>query len=451
MIKIFDSMSKTKKELATDKNVSLYLCGPTVYNYVHIGNVRPVLVMDVLHRLLIHLGYTVNYVHNVTDIDDKIIHQAEKELTTEDKISEKYLAAYQKDLKVLNVLSPTKMPKVTDFIPEIIEFIKELVSKKTAYVTDSDVYFQVDKISSYGQLSNNKLEELISNVRIENKTNKISEFDFALWKNTSVGLKWESPWGQGRPGWHTECAAFINKLFNHKTINLHSGGIDLIFPHHENERAQILADSKKELANIWWHVGHVNLKSEKMSKSLNNVILVKDFYQKYHSFILRYLLLNHDHQQPINFTDELVTEAVSVIKRYQTFLQIWSYYSFVYQIQEQEIEYDKNFYPLIIESFNDNINTVKIFTILSNIITFLYKEVVNKNSKENFNNKDYQSVFKTLLFAFETLGFNFEFGNYSEEIKVKIKKWNELKANKNFENADLIREELQNLGVLPKN
>ncbi|MGL5268155.1 MAG: cysteine--tRNA ligase [Spiroplasma sp.] len=446
MIKIFDSMSKTKKELSTNKIVNLYLCGPTVYNYAHIGNIRPVLVIDVLHRLLIHQKFQINYVHNITNIDDKIVHQAQKEQTTETAISEKYFQTYLADLRVLNILFPTKMPKVTNYMSENIKFIEDLVNKKNAYVADSDVYFQVDKISSYGILSKKKLADLIPNSRIDNKKNKSSVFDFSLWKDTNVGLNWKSPWGSGRPGWHTECAVFIKTLFNGKTINLHGGGIDLIFPHHENERAQFLAATNQELAHIWWHNGNINLANEKISKSLSNVILVKDFCQKYHPFILRYLILNHDHQQPINFIDELIIEATSTIKKYWVILQLWSYHTFINKIKIQEIRYQESYYQLVIKHLSDNINTTNVFAVIANMIKELHQAI----SKKDFSSAN-QSIFQTLVFTFEILGFNFQFGNYSEEIKRKIEQWEELKVKKNFKEADILREELQNLGVLPKN
>lgn len=445
MIKIFDSMSKTKKELATDQTVNLYLCGPTVYNYVHVGNIRPVLVMDVLHRLLLQQKYQINYVHNITDIDDKIIHQAEKEATTEVAISEKYLQAYLNDLKTLNILKPTKMPKVTDYIPDNIKFIEKLIAKNFAYPANGDVYFQVEKIPSYGALANKNIAELLPNARVANKENKASAFDFALWKDTRVGINWESPWGKGRPGWHTECVVFIDKEFGGKTINLHGGGVDLKFPHHENERAQFLAATNQELANIWWHNGHINLASEKMSKSLNNVVLVKDFCQQYQALVLRYLILNHDHQQPIDFTEQLIIEAVSTIKKYQDMLQIWSYQSFINQAQLTN-DCDEKHQQIIIEYLSDNINTTNTFTVISNMIKILHQAI----RKKDFG-PEQQKIFHTLVFAFEILGFNFKFGDYTETEKAKIKTWEELKAKKDFVKADQVRAELQALGVLPKN
>lgn len=448
MIKIFDSMSKTKKELSTNNIVNLYLCGPTVYNYIHIGNIRPVLVIDVLHRLLVHQKYQINYVHNITDIDDKIISQAKKEQKSELEITEKYFQAYLTDLKALNILLPTKMPKVTDYITENIEFIADLVDKKNAYIADHDVYFQIDKIVSYGSLSNQKLADLVSNARISNKKNKSLIFDFSLWKETSVGLNWKSPWGNGRPGWHTECVVFIKNLFGGKTINFHGGGIDLIFPHHENERAQFWAATNQELANIWWHNGHINLASEKMSKSLNNVVLVRDFCQKYHPFVLRYLILNHDHHQPINFTDELIVEAVNTIKKYYVILQLWNYHNFITFgcVENQTSNYDKKYYQLIIKYLSDNISTTNVFTVITGMIKELHQAI----AKKDFGDSK-QNLFQTLIFAFEILGFNFPYNNYTVEVKSKIKQWEELKVKKNFEEADLLRQELQNLGVLPKN
>ncbi|MDQ7983005.1 MAG: cysteine--tRNA ligase [Spiroplasma sp.] len=449
MIKIFDSMSKTKKELTTNKVVNLYLCGPTVYNYIHIGNIRPVLVIDVLHRLLIHKKYQINYVHNITDIDDKIIDQAKKEKTTETKIANKYFQAYVNDLKTLNILLPTKMPKVTNYISQNIKFIEALIKTNNAYVINNDVYFQVDKIPSYGILANKKISELIPNLRISDKELKKSPFDFALWKSTSIGLNWKSPWGAGRPGWHTECVTFIETLFNHDTINIHGGGIDLKFPHHENERAQFLAKNNQELANIWWHNGHINLEKEKMSKSLNNVILVKDFYQKYQANVLRYLILNHDHQKPIDFSEELIVGAINTIKKYQTILQLWSYHNFINKIKGKTKQHHKDYYQLVINYLSDNINTTNVFTVISTMITDLHN-IITFN-KVRLKQLWPQDVFNTLIFTLEILGFNFKFGNYSKTVQKKIKLWEDLKFKKDFLAADLIRAELQNLGVLPKN
>ena len=447
MVKIFDSMSKTKKQLTTNKVVNLYLCGPTVYNYIHIGNIRPVIIIDVLCRLLINEKYKINYVHNITDIDDKIIDQAKKEKTTEVKISNKYFQAYLNDLKTLNILLPTKMPRVTNYISENIKFIESLIALKNAYIVKNDVYFEVDKVSSYGALANKKLDELIPNYRTNDNREKKSPFDFALWKDTEIGINWESPWGKGRPGWHTECVTFIENLFDGKTINFHGGGVDLKFPHHENERVQFLVKHNQPLANIWWHNGHVNLDNEKMSKSLNNVILVKDFCQKYQPNILRYLILNHDHQQPINFTEQLIVEAINTIKKYQTILQLWSYQIFIKTIKiKEKNKYDKKYYQLVINYLSDNINTTNVLTTISNMI----KELHDKINKNDFGEQS-QTVFQTLVFTFKILGFDFKFGNYSKSIQTKIKTWEELKAKKDFKKADLLRTELQDLGILPKN
>lgn len=447
MIKIFDSMSKTKKTLTTNKVVNLYLCGPTVYNYVHIGNIRPVIIIDILHRLLIHQKYQINYVHNITDIDDKIIDQAQKEKITEIKVADKYFQAYLNDLKTLNILLPTKMPRVTNYIPENIKFISSLVSLENAYLANNDVYFAVDKVATYGALANKKLDQLIPNFRTNDKVAKKSPFDFALWKSTEIGIKWKSPWGQGRPGWHTECVTFIENLFDGKTINLHGGGIDLKFPHHENERVQFLVKHHQPLANIWWHNGHVNLENEKMSKSLNNVILVKDFCQKYQANVLRYLILNHDHHQPINFTEQLIVEAVNTIKKYQTILQLWSYQVFIKDINiKTKIKSDEKYYQLVIDYLSDNLNTTNVLTTISNMI----KELHDKINKSDFS-EAVQAIFQILVFTFEILGFNFQFGNYSKAVQTKIKTWEALKAVKDFKKADLLRTELQDLGVLPKN
>lgn len=445
MIKLYDSIDKKLKVL-TDKNiVNIYLCGPTVYNYIHIGNARPVVVMDVLHRLLVHLKYQINYVHNITDVDDKIINQAAKLNISEKEVSDKYLSAYLQDLKTMNVLIPNKMPKVSNYISQIIEFVMQLVNKGNAYVSNNDVYFKIDSISSYGKLSKKNINDLISTERVNNSSYKENINDFALWKTTDLGIKWQSPWNIGRPGWHTECVVFIEKLFNQQTIDVHAGGVDLKFPHHENERAQFLAAYDKELANIWWHNGHVNFNNEKMSKSLNNFILVKDFVENHSGFVLRYLLLNHDHQQPINFCDELISEAKIVIKKYQNILKLWVYNSF---INNKEIiksqEFNKKYYKEIVGCLSNNVDTTNTFTLINSMV----KEL-NEAIKKNDYQKEKQLIFNTLVFALEVLGFQFQYGDYSHEQKELISKWLKTKQEKDYQTADLIRQQLQDLNILP--
>lgn len=443
MIKIYDSFSQTLQLLAGNKKqINIYLCGPTVYNYVHIGNVRGVLVFDVLHRLLIHQNYEINYIHNITDIDDKIIKKAQELKITEEVVTAKYTTAYLADLKQLNIVLPTKLPKVSNYISEIINFINSLIIKDYAYVINGNVYFKVNKVKDYGALAHKNIEDLIPNFRIKSLVSKENDFDFALWKVTTVGMSWDSPWGKGRPGWHTECACFVETLFSGKTIDLHGGGIDLKFPHHENERAQFNANNNKEIANIWWHNGHIKIASEKMSKSLNNFILVKDFCQQYHPNVLRYLILNRDHQQPIDLNKKTIDNALIAIKKYENVLKQWTYQVFINNIINND-HHHQFYYQQVISNLSNNIDTTNTITLIENMTKKINAALVTKNF-----NKESQEIFFTFTFTLTILGFNFKFGNYSEKIKSKIKIWEQLKQQKKYQEADKIRQELKKMNII---
>lgn len=443
MIKIYDSFSQTLQSLApSKKEVNMYLCGPTVYNYIHVGNVRGVLVFDVLHRLLIHQNYKINYVHNITDIDDKIINKAINLKITEQEVTEKYTTAYFKDLEKLNIIFPTKLPKVSEYIPIIIDFINNLIIKDYAYVTNGDVYFKVNKLKDYGALAHKNINDLIPNFRVKSLVFKENDLDFALWKSTTVGVTWNSTWGKGRPGWHTECVCFIQKLFNSQTIDLHGGGIDLKFPHHENERAQFIATNNKKMASIWWHNGHVNVSNEKMSKSLNNFILVNEFCQQYHPNVLRYLILNRDHQQPIDFNQETIENGLASTKKYENVLKQWTYQTFINNIIFKTSNHSM-YYQQVITNLSNNIDTTNTITLIENMT----KKLNDAINKKNFS-KEFQEIFYTFSFTLNILGFDFKFGNYSEKIKSKIKKWEQLKKDKKFQEADKIRQELKDLNII---
>lgn len=443
MIKIYDSFSQRLQLLSPNKKqVNMYLCGPTVYNYIHVGNIRGVLVFDVLHRLLIHQNYKINYVHNITDIDDKIIKKAADLKITEQQVTEKYTLAYYEDLEKLNIISPTKLPKVSQYISKIIEFINKLIIKDYAYVTAGDVYFKVNKLKDYGSLAHKNIEDLIPNFRIKNLVAKENNLDFALWKSTTIGISWNSPWGKGRPGWHTECACFVEVLFNGQTIDLHGGGVDLKFPHHENERAQFVAANNKKMSNIWWHNGHVNIANEKMSKSLNNFILVKEFCQQYHPNVLRYLILNRDHQQPIDFNKETIENGLVSTKKYENVLKQWTYQIFINNIICNN-NHHSIYYQQIIKNLSNNIDTTNTITLIENMIKKLNEALIKKNFNEEF-----QEIFYTFTFALKILGFDFKVGNYSEKIKNKIKIWEQLKKEKKYQEADKIRQELKDLNII---
>ena len=305
-MKIYSSSTQKQYELR-DQMITIYNCGPTVYNYVHIGNVRPLIVFDVLHRYLLKIGKKVKFVHNITDVDDKIIAAAKKANISEKELSTKYLDAYLSLFDLLNI-KKLIMPKVSDHIDDIIKYIQKLIAKNAAYVVDGDVYFDIQRISNYGHISHKNITELLNGSRKENKENKKYPLDFVLWKKTNVGINWNSPWSKGRPGWHTECCVLINMLIG-EHVTIHGGGIDLKFPHHENENAQNFALFNKDIANIWMHIGHVNVDGAKMSKSLNNFILVKDIITKENANGLRWFFYRTKYEHPINYSTKLLEES----------------------------------------------------------------------------------------------------------------------------------------------
>ena len=312
-VKLFNSLTN-KLEIFVPLRmgeVSIYVCGPTVYNDAHIGNMRPVVVFDVLRRLFEYLGYRVVFVSNYTDVDDKIINRAIDEKTTEKDISTRYINEFKKIVAGINSLNPTISPRVTEHIPEIINYIENLIDKGAAYVIDGDVYFRINSISNYGELSNINIDDLISGSRVEENSKKESPLDFVLWKKTEVGINWDSRWSKGRPGWHTECCVMINSLFPDGRIDIHGGGFDLKFPHHENEIAQSKAHNHNAIATYWMHNGFINFGEDKMSKSLGNVILAKDAINKYGGSVIRLLLLATYYRAPLSLTDEVVETAQS--------------------------------------------------------------------------------------------------------------------------------------------
>ena len=316
MIKLYNTKTLKIEEFKPIEpgHVSMYVCGPTVYNYAHIGNARPMVVFDVLKRLFEAEGYTVKYVSNFTDVDDKIINKAIEENTTESVIANRYIDAYQAVRKELNTELPDITPRVTETMDAIIKFIDELVQSGHAYNVDGDVYFSVESVPTYGEISHQKLEQLEAGARVEENSAKRNPYDFALWKKTDKGIKWDSPWGQGRPGWHTECVVMINNNLG-EMIDIHGGGMDLRFPHHENEAAQQEALHGNALANYWIHNAMININGDKMSKSLGNVIWAKDVVEKLGTNLTRWLMSSVHYRKELNFSDETIETARKELSR----------------------------------------------------------------------------------------------------------------------------------------
>ncbi|MDE6894410.1 MAG: cysteine--tRNA ligase, partial [Malacoplasma sp.] len=304
-MKLYDYISQQNVEVSsTNKTVKMYVCGPTVYNHVHIGNLRPIITFDVLNRLLIELGYKVIFIHNITDIDDKIINKALQEQKTEFEIAEFYEKKYLEILDVLNIHKQNMLfPKVSTHIKDIENYIKKIMENNFAYFKNGDVYFNTLKSNQYGTISNKKIDDLLIGEKSQLNSNKNNSQDFVLWKKTDIGLNWETEFSQGRPGWHTECACLINKYLGVQT-DIHGGGVDLKFPHHENENIQNIAVVGKPLARIWMHVGHLNINNEKMSKSLQNFILAKDLLKTESANTIRWFFYQTNFSNPLNFTTE---------------------------------------------------------------------------------------------------------------------------------------------------
>ena len=367
-ITFYNSLTNSLEEFKTVKpnEVSMYVCGPTVYNYPHIGNMRPVVVFDTLRRFLRYVGYKVTYVSNFTDVDDKIIKAAQKEGKTEKELTEFYIQEFLRVTKALGSEKPDITPKVTEYIQKIIAYIDNLVKIGAAYVVDGDVYFRVPLIKDYGSLSGINPDDLVVGARIEENSKKESPLDFALWKTTDEGIKWDSPWGKGRPGWHTECCVMIDTIFPNQEIDIHGGGYDLKFPHHENEIAQTEATHHHKIAHYWMHNGFINFGNEKMSKSLGNVVYAKDMIEKYGGAVTRLVILNAHYRQPVNYTDETVNAAIQEVNKMQM-----AYKQMALQLQVNNINLDEGkpvYIEKFVESLADDLNTANALAELYNLI-----------------------------------------------------------------------------------
>ncbi len=323
-IKLYNTQSQKKEDFKPleQGKVKIYLCGPTVYDFLHIGNFRGAITFNLIRNWFEKSGYDVTFVYNYTDVDDKIIKRSIEEGVDSNVISERYIAEFEKDFKRLGLKKHDHNPRVTDFIPQIISLIQRIIDNNKAYVIDGEVFYQIEAYEKYGQLSKKKLDELEAGQRVEVDTRKKSPFDFVLWKPSKEGEPyWDSPWGKGRPGWHIECSAMINSLLG-DTIDIHGGGIDLIFPHHENEMAQGEGATNCTYCNYWVHNNFINFGDQKMSKSLGNVVKARDFMNKYHPEILKYLFLSAHYRSQLSVTDDKINQTVGALKRIYAALEI---------------------------------------------------------------------------------------------------------------------------------
>lgn len=437
-MRIYNSLTDKVEEFKpiNEGKVTMYVCGPTVYNYVHIGNMRPVITFDMVYKYLKYLGYDVKYASNYTDINPKITKAAETLGMTEREVADKFIKAYEEDLKNYNCSNIDYRPRVINYLDDIFNFISKLIEKDYAYVVDGDIYFRVSKIKDYGILSNQSIEELISGSRVDIDEKKENPLDFALWRKTTEGETFTSPWGEGIPGWHTECVVMINKLFGDK-IDIHAGGVDLKFPHHENEIAQSIALNNNYIANYWMHNGHININNVKMSKSLNNFILAKDFIKEHSANVIKLAFLSTNYRQPLNLTDKVFDEALIIDNKIKTVLKSANNELNIKNIHNIKEEKDSTFE----EYMNDDFNTPNVITLLLSLVKDLNQEIRNKgNNILTLTNK--------ILTITNILGLSYSMPEFTEKQKETYNNWIKAREDKDFALADTLREKLVKENIL---
>lgn len=447
-MRLFNTLTNKKEEFKPieEGKVSIYICGPTVYNHAHIGNARPMIVFDVLRRTFEYLGNDVTFVSNYTDVDDKIIKAAKAEGITEKELTDKYIKAYEDVRAGLNIEDPTYKPRVTETMPEIIDFIQALIDKGYAYEVDGDVYFRVTKVKEYGMLSGIKVEDLIAGASdrtlSEDDKKKESTTDFALWKKTNEGIQFDTPWSKGRPGWHTECVVMINKLFKDGKIDIHGGGQDLKFPHHENEIAQSMAYNGHPIANYWMHNQMINIDGEKMSKSLGNVLWAKDLIVEFGCNVFKWLMLSTHYRNPLNMTDDVIAGVRKEVSKVENATKNASLYLQVNHVLAHD--YKKGTVDAMVNALEDDLNTSLALTQVLDQVKVL-NQVMRVREKDN---DVIATEYATLVKMGDVLGFLFEGTKLSEEDIALYEQWNAYKKEKNFDEADRVRKELTERGIL---
>ncbi len=448
-MKLFNTLTGKKEEFIPIEagKARMYSCGPTVYNYFHIGNARPFIIFDTLRRYLEYRGYEVNFVQNFTDVDDKMIRRAAEEGTTVKALADKYIAEYFIDAKGLGIAPATHHPRATENIDAIVTLIKTLVEKGYAYVVDGDVYFDVKKFKGYGKLSHQPLENLEAGARIEVGDKKKDPMDFALWKAKKEGEPaWESPWGEGRPGWHIECSAMANKYLG-KTIDIHSGGQDLVFPHHENEVAQSEAANDAPFAHYWLHNGYINVDNRKMSKSLGNFFTVRDVAKEFDYEVIRFFMLSAHYRNPINFGHDLLKQAESGLERIYTCLANLEFLQkncTGKQDAAAAISMCKTLKERFLAAMDDDLNTADAVSVIFDAVKYANTELDGDCAKEAADAlcaliRELGGVLGLLSKKEET--------TLDKEVEALIAKRTEARAARDFAKADAIRAQLKEMGI----
>ena len=444
MIRLYNTKTLQIEEFKPihEGHVDMYVCGPTVYNYAHIGNARPMIVFDVLKRLFEAEGYSVTYVSNFTDVDDKIIKKAAEENTTEAVIAQRYIDAYQEVRTLLNTELPDITPRVTETMDKIIEFIDKLVKTGHAYEANGDVYFSVESVPTYGEISHQHLDQLEAGARIETNDQKKNPYDFALWKKTDMGIKWNSPWGEGRPGWHTECVVMINDNIG-DCIDIHGGGMDLKFPHHENEAAQQEAMHGNTLANYWVHNAMVNIDGQKMSKSLGNTMWAKDVVLSLGTNLTRWLVSSVHYRKELNFSDETIETARKELDKVLTPLK-QAYIKAALANYVMGDDYDKESYRAFLDCLDDDMNTPNAYAVIFETVKKL-NHTLRQREIDFAQVTLYRNAVEKML---NVLGIVVDKPVIGETEKELFAKWNQAKADKDFDSADKYRNELVEKGLL---
>ena len=452
-MKLYNTLSRMKEEFIpiTEGEVKMYVCGPTVYNYFHIGNGRTFIVFDTIRRYLEYRGYKVNFVQNFTDIDDKMIKKSNEENVTVKEIGDKYIEEYYKDADALNIARATVNPRATEYISDIIDFTKELVDKGYAYEVDGDIYFSTKKFPGYGKLSGQNTEDLQAGARINVDERKKDSMDFAIWKSQKPGEPaWESPWGMGRPGWHIECSCMVKKLLG-DTIDIHAGGMDLSFPHHENEVAQSEALTGKPFANYWLHSAYINVNNQKMSKSLNNFFTAREVLKEYDAEVIRFFMMSAHYRIQINFSKDLLESAKASLER--LYNAVSNLENLMDEVSIEKMNEDETKYISSLDEYrqkyiykmDDDFNTADAITVLFELTKSTNTNITINSSKEVITKalEIIRELGKPLGILQKSTKLSLE-----EEIESLIQERQNARKNKDFALSDKIRDELKERGIV---